>query len=322
MSAETTQSKSKTLLILSHIGIFITAGVWGSSFVSTKVLMEEGHFSPVEMYVYRFAAAYLLILLLTFKKILSHSWRDELTFFICGVCAGSLYFVTENYALANTTSGNVSLLVSISPIFTTLLVAAFYKVKLKAGVIIGSVVAFIGVACVIFSNGEGFEIHPKGDLLAIGAAAAFGVYTVLVRRLIPLYSSLFITRKLFFYGVITALPLLLIQAEPYHIGLLFDMAQPKYLLNFLFLVLICSMMAYVVWNEGMKILGSVVANNYLYFQPLFTMVLGYFIFGEEIRLLGYVGCVLVIGGLIMTDKLEIRMPKRFSRMKKYDKPLR
>lgn len=162
--------------------------------------------------------------------------------------------------------------------------------------------AIAGVACIILSNGGGLEFRPEGDLLALAAALCWAIYTIAVRRVIPLYTSLFITRKLFFYGVVTALPLLLVQNEPYHIHLLFDLRQPEYLVNFLFLVLMCSICSYLIWNETMKKLGSVTANNYLYLQPPITMVAGYFFLGEKIFMLGYIGCALVIAGLIISDK--------------------
>lgn len=290
------------LVILAHVGALITVIAWGTSFLCTKVLMTEGGFSPVEMFTYRFAAAYLLLLLLTFKKIFANNWKDELYFLICGICAGSLYFITENYALKYTTTSNVSLLASISPIFTTILMWLVFKQKMGLGVISGSLIAFIGVACIIFSSGEGFEINPAGDLLALSASLSWAIYTIVAKRLIPYYNSLFITRKLFFYGVLTSIPLLITQTQTYHIGLLFDMSQPKFLFNFLFLVIMCSMAAYIIWNESMKVLGPVTANNYLYMQPLVTMVAAYFILHEQILPLGYVGCVLIIGGLIISDK--------------------
>lgn len=294
-----------TLLILAHAGALLTVSAWGTSFLATKILMESGGFTPVECYVYRFTLAYILLLIFTFRNIRSKSWRDELTLAVSGICAGSLYFITENYALTLTTTGNVSLLASISPIFTTLLVAMLYRQRIKAPVLIGSVIAFAGVACIIFSHGDSLEIRPAGDILALAAALCWAIYSVAIKRVLPLYNGFFITRKLFFYGVITALPLLLLQKEPLHLMMLFDFAQPKYLLNLLFLVLVCSIAAYLIWNEAMKVLGPVTSNNYLYMQPLVTMVAGYFLLGEKIFLLGYIGCVLIVGGLIISDKLKL-----------------
>lgn len=301
--------KSNYIKGIAHLGAFLTASAWGVSFLCTKVLMIDGGFSPVEMYVYRFALAYLLLLAITFRKILSNNWRDELLFLLCGVCAGSLYFITENYALQNTSTANVSLLGSISPLFTAAIMALVFRAKVGSGVVIGSVIAFAGVACVIFSSGEGFVIKPTGDLLALAASLSWAVYSIAVKRLIPLYTGLFITRKLFFYGVITALPFLFWQhsltGEPYHLASLFDFNVPALGLNMLFLVIFCSVFAYLIWNEVMKVLGPVATNNYLYLQPLVTMIAAYIVLGEKIYPLGYVGCVFIIGGLIVADKLKI-----------------
>lgn len=288
---------------LGHLSALITVSAWGTSFVATKVLMEEAALSPIEVYIYRFALAWLILLAITCKKIFSDSLKDELQLLLCGVCAGSLFYILENYALQNTTTGNVSLLSSVSPLITTALVALVFRQRVGAGLIIGSIIAFAGVGFVIFSHGEGLQINPLGDLLALGSSLSWAIYAIAVKGLVPKYSSLFITRKLFFYGVLTALPLLIFQSEPYHIVELFTV--PSYLLNMLFLVFVCSIIGYVIWNYSLKVLGPVATNNYIYMQPLVTMIVAYFVFQEKITLFGYIGCVLIIGGLIISDKLKI-----------------
>lgn len=292
--------------ILANIGAVLVMIAWGTSFLSSKVLMVSGEFTPVEVFVYRFTFAYLILLCLTFKNISARNIKDEILLLICGMCAGSIYFIAENYALKLTTTGNVSLLASMSPIFTTALMAFIYRFVPKPNVIFGSVISFVGVACIIFSSGEGFEINPAGDLIALSAALSWAIYTIVVKRLTPLYSSLFISRKLFFYGVLTALPLLLIQHQPLHLNLLVDFKQPQFLFNFLFLGLFCSVFAYLVWNEAMKRLGPIKANNYLYVQPVVTMIAGYLVLGEKIVLLGYIGCILIIGGIVISEKINMQ----------------
>lgn len=304
MSGLKQPSSTNQIKVLANLGALFVVGAWGVSFLSSKVLMVSGGFTPVEVFIYRFVFAYLILLIFTFKRIMANNLHDEILLLICGLCAGSIYFISENYALEFTTTGNVSLLVSISPIFTTILMAIIYRFTPKPNVIIGSIIAFVGVGCIIFGNGSSFEFNPLGDVIALSAALSWAIYTVVMRRLSPIYSSLFITRKLFFYGVITALPLLLIQDSPLHLGILFDFNQPQYFFNFIFLGLFCSACAYLIWNIVMRILGSIKANNYLYFQPIVTMIAGYMVLGESVFVLGIVGCVLIIGGILLSDKLN------------------
>lgn len=290
---------------MGHLCALITVSAWGTSFVATKVLMEDALLTPIEVYFYRFLIAYVILLIFTCRKLYCGNLRDEIQLLLCGVCSGSLFYLLENYALQNTTTGNVSLLSSVSPLITTALMALLFHARINLGLVIGSLIAFTGVGFVIFSHGEGIKINPMGDLLALASALCWAIYAIGVKSLTPKYSSLFITRKLFFYGVITALPILLLQEKPYHLTVLFE--NYNFLLNLLFLVLICSILAYAIWNYSLNVLGAVVTNNYLYLQPLVTMIVAYFVFAEEISLLGYIGCAMVIGGLIISDKLKLKI---------------
>lgn len=290
--------------LLGHLGALFVVTAWGTSFISTKVLMEDASLTPIEVYVYRFAIAYVILLAITFRKIFANSIRDELQLLMCGVCAGSMFFILENTALQYTTTGNVSLLSCLSPMITTAMMALFFRMKLGPGMIIGSLIAFVGVFCVIFSHGEGLEINPLGDLLALSTSFVWAIYAVGAKRLVPHYTALFITRKLFFYGVLTALPLMWLGGGAQHLSALFS--NGFYLANLLFLVIACSLLAFAIFNFSMRVLGEITANNYLYVQPLVTMVVAYFVFGETISLLGYLGCILVIGGLIVSDKLKVK----------------
>ena len=104
--------------------------------------------------------------------------------------------------------------------------------------------------------------------------------------------------------------LLFAAGAPYHLDTLVNLSHPEFLLNFLFLVLMCSVMAYLLWNESIKILGAVTANNFLYGQPLVTMVAAAIILNEPFTLLGGIGCALIVGGLVISDKYpELRIKR-------------
>ncbi|MCH5245030.1 MAG: DMT family transporter [Muribaculaceae bacterium] len=293
--------------MLFHLGALITMIAWGASFVSTKVLLDNG-LHPAEIYIYRFLLAYVMILAVSHKRILCNSVRDELLFAVCGLCAGSIYYIAENTALEYTLATNVSLITSLSPILTAIMIGFLYKSERPGrGLVIGSIMAFIGVGLVVFNSSFVINVNPLGDMLSLLSAISWAIYSILLRRLNATYTVMFIARKTFFYGVLTALPYLLIEPE---------IASPVLLLrpavwgNILFLGCFASMLGYIVWAQAIKVLGAVKASNYLYFQPLVTLVVSAWLLGERISWIGYTGCLMILVGVWSSDWLERRAAMR------------
>lgn len=283
-----------------HLAALLIVLAWGVSFVSTKVLLDNG-LRPAEIYIYRFLLAYLLVLCVCHKRMFSNSLRDELLFATCGLCGGSIYFIAENTALEYTLVSNVSLITAISPLLTTFLIGMIYKSERPSkGIYIGSIVALMGVACVIFNSSFVVKMNPIGDLLSFAAALSWAVYSLVLRKLNALYSIMFISRKTFFYGVLTALPYML--TEP-------QITSPAVLLqasvwpHMLFLGVFASMIAYVIWAQSVKHLGAITASNYIYLQPIVTLIASVIILSETITIVGYLGCALILGGLWLGDYL-------------------
>lgn len=289
--------------VLYHLLAFFVAAVWGVSFVSTSKLLDAG-IQPTEIYIIRFVIAYLVILALTFRKLMSDSLKDEALFMICGLCGGSIYYIGENTALQYTLVTNVSLLVTLSPIITVLLTKMMYKTEqLSKGFIVGSIIAFIGVACVIFNSSFNIEVKPLGDLLSIFAAVSFAIYCIVVKKLNARYDTLFISRKIFFYGVITALPFLTFQDHFMDFAIL---KEPVVWMHILFLGVVCSMLAFILWNEAINKLGASRASNYLYFSPVITLIASVWLLNENVSIVGYIGCALTIGGVIVSEKVKFK----------------
>lgn len=291
-------------VIMAHVGALICIGMWGVSFVSTKVMLNHG-MHPVEIYIDRFLLAYVLILLLKRTRWFSYNWRDEGLLCLCGMLSGSVYFLAENFALEYTLVSNVSLLTSMSPLITAMLVGLLYKSERPGrGMILGSFIAFIGVACIIFNSSFNVEIKPLGDMLAIMAAFSWALYSLVLKKLDATYDVWFISRKTFFYGVLTSLPFLIM--EPPHFSVSDILGYWPVLGNLLFLGVGASLIGYLLWARTVKVMGAVKANNYMYFQPIFTMVFSVIFLHEVVTFFGYLGCALILGGLWLGDYLTRR----------------
>lgn len=289
---------------------FIAVLFWGLSFVSTSILMDKGNLTPTEAYIYRFTFAYIIILVfLSHKRLFCSDWRDEMLLLVCGMSSGSIYFIAENTALTMTASANVSLLSATSPLVTILIVGLIYKSERPgSGIIIGSIIAFVGVCCVIcnsfFSSGEEFHFSPVGDLVAFSTAFTWAIYSLLLRRINPIYDAMFITRKTFFYGIVTALPFLLFQNHVSSPLVIFT--SPVLLGNMLFLVLCSSILSFYLWTRTVDTIGAVKANNYMYLQPIITLIGAAIIIGEKITFLGVIGLLTVLFGLWFGSFLQKR----------------
>lgn len=309
------KNASRKSLIFCHLGALLAVSMWGASFVSTKVVINNG-LGPVELYIYRFLIAYILVLIGCHKKILSNSWRDEGLFLLCGLCGSSIYFIAENNAVNYTRVSDVSMITTLAPLLTTLLVGSLYKAERPGRwTYIGSAIAFLGVGFIIFKDGINNTVNAEGpdalsttigDLLALASAFSWAVYSLLLRKLNVTYSSEFITRKTFFYGLLTALPFWIITKEP--ISPISTLLRPDVLGNLLYLGVMCSMVAYLLWTWVMSNLGAIKTNNYLYVQPIVTMIFAAILFGKDdpITIIGCIGCVLIIGGLWIGDYMTRR----------------
>jgi len=285
-------------LVVWHIVALLVMAMWGGSFISTKVLLQAG-FLPTQIFILRFVLAYVVLLIFNHKQILSNNVWDEVRLLICGITAGSLYFIVENKALEYTFASNVSLIICLNPLLTMVIAGMFYSSeRLNRRQILGSVVAFCGMVLVVLNGRFVLKLSPVGDLLAFGAALSWMVYSLVVRPLMGRYSSFFITRKILFYGIVTGLPVFFMFSPdvPWK-----AFCNPVVLGNYLFLAVIASFLCYVLWNQVMHKIGTVLATTYAYMNPLFTIVIAAIVLHEKMTAVAVMGTVLILLGMILAE---------------------
>jgi drug/metabolite transporter (DMT)-like permease len=286
--------------VLGHLTALLVVMIWGETFVSTKMLLNAG-LMPADIFFYRFLLAYVLTWFVSYKRLFCRNITDELTTFALGVLGGSLYFLTENMALVYSTASNVAILLSSCPLLTALLLSIFYKSeRLSKKQIFGSLLAFLGMVMVVLNGQLILHLNPRGDALAIGAAVCWAFYSLLMKRVMHKYSSWFISRKVFFYGLLTILPYYaLVSPLNTDVSIL---TRPVVYGNLLYLGAVASMFCYIMWNWTLSKLGAVKATNYLYLQSLFTMVFASLILHERITWMAIAGAAILILGMIRAER--------------------
>ena len=286
-----------------HVLAFLVVAVWGSTFVFTKLLLLGG-LTAAQIFVLRFIVAYVLLLAFSLTRkpfrLLAASVKDELLMVGLGVTGGSLYFLTENSSMNYTTTTNTSLIVCLCPLFAALLISLFYRSQRLNGIqIVGTLMAALGVVVVVLNGHFVLHLSPLGDTLAFAACLCWAVYSLLMIPVNKRYDTVFITRKVFFYGLLSMIPYFLVWPEMPPMSVVL---RPDILANLLFLGFVASMLCFLAWNWVMKKLGAIVVTNYVYFNPVVTVLFAWVILSERITVYFLIGTLLILTGLYLGNK--------------------
>lgn len=281
-----------------HLAALVTILIWGTTFISTKVLLVD--FEPIEILFFRFVMGFLALIIAYPYRMKKTTWRQEAVFAAAGLCGVCLYYLLENIALTYTLASNVGVIISIAPFFTAILIHLCMKgeEKLRATFFIGFVVAMAGI-CLISFSGSRLQLNPLGDLLAVAAAIVWACYSVLTRKISSFgYHTIQTTRRVFAYGIVFMVPALF----------LFDcrlgierFANPVCLGNIIFLGLGASALCFVTWNMAVRILGAVKTSIYIYLVPVITVATSALILHEKITVISGAGTVLALLGLFLSE---------------------
>ena len=183
--------------IAGHLSAVITILIWGTTFISTKILLIS--FTPIEILFYRFGIGLIALTVVFPHRMKGTSIRQEMMLAGAGLCGVTLYFLLENIALTYTLASNVGVIISVTPFFTALLSHWFLdNEKLRANFFIGFVVAMSGIVLISFNGSMVLKLNPTGDWLAVLAAIVWAVYSVLTKKISRFgYNTIQTTRKMY-----------------------------------------------------------------------------------------------------------------------------
>lgn len=287
-----------------HFLALLTILLWGTTFVSTKVLLQHD-LSPIEILFTRFVMGTCFLMLLFPKRLKGTSLKQEGYFAAAGLCGITLYYLFENNALLYTFASNAALITSTSPFFTVLLARFFLKDEvIRPQFFIGMILSFAGVGLMSFSGVSEFEINLKGDFLALLAAIIWSFYSIFSKKISTFgYNTIQTTRRTFIYGILFMLPILPFSHVNFEIKNYLD---TTIILNLLFLGLGASAICFVTWNLALRALGAIKASLYINVVPMVTVIFSVLILNEKITLMSGTGIALVLCGLFISQFKKFR----------------
>ena len=113
------------------------------------------------------------------------------------------------------------------------------------------------------------------------------------------YSSVFLTRKVFFYGLLTILPAYAFMPWTFPLRSLF---LPEIGGNLLFLGFIASFACFALWNLVIKKIGAMTSSNYIYLNPVSTVIISAIFLDEPMTWLAGVGSALILFGVWVANR--------------------
>lgn len=286
------QKQSNAGSILSVLGALI---IWSSSFVAIKVAYET--FPPITLGAARFVVAALILGALT---LLPNNRRrlekkDILPVAVSGLLGITVYAVLQNIAMQWTSASNATLIIASYPIITVLLETMIYKTKMNLFKIVGIIIAIGGVVVLSYMKPEERQQNELlGILMLIVAGVAWAFYNFLTKKVVNKYPPITLLFYQTLFGAIFMLPLSLFEHAKW--------MEPTTMsfLMMLFLGVFCSVIAYLLYNLGLKALSPSAVISMLNLVPIFGVMFSFLLLGEAITLRMVIGGAIIILGVMLS----------------------
>jgi drug/metabolite transporter (DMT)-like permease len=282
-----------------YVLILLAVVFWGASFAATKIALLE--IEPVTIIILRLILASLLLFVFAIftKRSFAINLKSHFWIFVLALIA-VFHLWIQVTGLKYTTASNTGWIIGTAPIFMALLAFIFFKEKVSLLQLAGILIALFGLL-LLFGKGDLTKIdliNNKGDLLVLGSAFTWGVYSMVNKKILLSYSPLMTILYLFIMMAIIISPFN-IDSEALNSVLHLSV---KGWISILFLGLLCSGVAYVIWAYSLRDLESAKVGAFLYFEPFITVIFAWMLLSEEITLIMILSGITITIGVIMVNK--------------------
>ena len=294
------------------IAIIICVLFWGASFISIKITVAV--FPPMSLGLLRFAMAIVFLYFIKRKTAPNEKLhrRDIPLLLGAGISGVTLYFFFENNGVNLVTASEASIAIGAIPVMT--MIADWISGKVthnKSGAPrIGPrqwTGAFISVAGVWLVAGVSLAISGSilGYIYMTGAAFSWVAYSLLTRPLFARCSRIYIVFWQSLAGFIFFIPFSIFELGKW------GRPDLPVILHLVFLGVFCSAMGYWLYARSLEVLGMSVSAIFINLIPVITVIGGFFIMGDRLTFLQWIGAALVIGGvyLSMLERRSVSLGK-------------
>ena len=287
---------NKTLVgLLCGLG---AAVIWGGMYVVSKVVLEI--IPPFMLVSLRLLLGALTLLIVQLIQGLPKISRRQFAQVVgVGFVGYGISLSLQFLGTKLSTAANGSLVTSATPAFVLLFAWLLLKERITPRRLIALLLATLGVVAVI--DPRSAQLNPElflGNILLVGAAITWALYSVLVRRVTQSIDVLAFSLIAFLGGMPVSIPAGAWEWSTLGIGEI----TPGVIGGILFLGVISTALAMVLWNTAFAFLDASVASLTFFAQPVVGTLLGWLFLGEQITPLFLLGGVLIATGLLIASR--------------------
>lgn len=283
-----------------EIILFFVVVIWGINYTIGKYGTME--ITSIEFTTIRFfiSAPILLLITVLIERSLFIAKKDFIRLFFVSTVGITLYQSLFMETIKYISATNASLLISISPIFTTIFTLFLKQETFSRQKWLGSLLAFAGAALVLLEGNDSGVPHQNilfGNIMGMIASISWGLYPILATPLIKKYSALRVTA---WSAAIAIVPLFLLSGS--NVLLLpFSLNETTWL-SLSYSVFFVTIFGLVSWYIGVQKIGATNTMVYMYVTPLAAVVFAAFWANEHISLQQVIGGIIIFVGLWVVKK--------------------
>ncbi|MDD3052307.1 MAG: DMT family transporter [Candidatus Cloacimonetes bacterium] len=280
-------------LVFASLTIFF----WGISLIATKSLLLNG-FTPNIITFLRFLIASVIMILFMGKKLFINIQKEDWKYLILmGLGGVSLFYYFENAGLQYTTVGNTSLITATIPMFTLITAHFAYGKKLSWQNVTGIVSGLLGTFILFYEDLINSTINLKGDFLVFLSVIMWIVYSFAYQKIMKKYPASNITFIVFILGSLFLVPSVILNISDFS-ALRINSSS---LISLLFLSVVCSFIAYYLWNLSINGIGIKITSNLILFIPIVSITAGILVFGESFNINLIFSTILILLGAYLAS---------------------
>ncbi|HOZ29576.1 MAG TPA: DMT family transporter [Bacteroidales bacterium] len=290
--------EKKNRLIVVYALLICSMILWGSSFVWGKIALEYYNAITVIFFRLFISVIFLIPVLLIARKFILPKRKHLHLFMLLALFEPFLYFLGETNGLNYVDPSMTAVIISVIPLFTPFVAYYFLGERISVLNLIGIVISISGIIFLVFGKDMSLEVPIKGLLLLFLAIVAANGYSVMIKKIPDEYSVLTVIFWQNVIGMLYFLPIAMFYSID---DVLITGFVSRGFWAIAELGILASTLAFLFYMYGLKFMPITKVNVFTNVIPIFTIIISYLFFDEQIGFKKIAGILIVVSGVILSQ---------------------